>query len=69
MWPGTADKYVPLIYGKAVKWLLRVVNIKLISFWRQCHAEEKGVKKTRMPLFDEKGVSKEVHAGLIVVVF
>ena len=44
MWPGTADKYVSLIYGGAVKWLLRVINTKLVSFWRQCHRAGKEVR-------------------------
>lgn len=44
VWPGAADKHVSLIYGAAVKWLLRVVNIRPVSFWRQLHraGEEKG---------------------------
>lgn len=42
MWP--ADKHVSLIYDGAVEWLLGVVNIRLVPFWRQLHraGEEKG---------------------------
>lgn len=42
MWP--ADKHVSLIYAGAVKWLLRVVTIRLVAFWRQLHraGEDKG---------------------------
>lgn len=63
MWAGTADKHVPLIYGGAVEWLLRVVNIRLVSFWRQLHSagEEKG-QEDRKTSFVEMKISKLVQS-------
>lgn len=41
-WAGTADKHVSLIYEGAVKPLLRVVNIRVVSCQPPRAGEEKG---------------------------
>ena len=58
MWPGSADKHVSLIYGRAVKWLLRAVNIRPVSFWRQLHRS--GEEEDKKASFVEKRIFKLV---------
>lgn len=61
MWP--ADKHVSLIYDGAVEWLLGVVNIRLVPFWRQLHraGEEKG-REDGEACFVEKRIFPFVHS-------